>query len=183
MQLALLESLKARQQPIPPPLYVVLGYEVREIKPIKIVSQEKIWRTSMATAYLVDQGSVVYKQDDCFRIKRPKKDTIEVPIREVERILVLGNVQISTSAISVCLEEQIPVVFLTQLGDYKGHLWSAEFCDLPVEAAQYGRRNDPGFQLGMARRIVVGKVVNSKQLLLRLNRKRQVKGLRARIKR
>jgi CRISPR-associated protein Cas1 len=81
------------------------------------------------------------------------------------------------------LEEQIPVVFLTQLGDYKGHLWSGEFCDLPVEAAQFGRRSDAGFQVEMARRIVVGKVLNSKQLLLRLNRKRQIEGMMAKIKR
>lgn len=183
---AMVEALRKANQPIPPPLYVVLGYRVREVKPVKIESSEWNWRLGMATLYLVQQGMMLRKEQGRFVVQPPKESketSVEIPIREVERILVLGNVQVSTSAISVCLEEQIPVVFLTQLGDYKGHLWSAEFCDLPVEAAQYGRRNDPGFQLEMARRIVVGKVVNSKQLLLRLNRKRQVEGMMARIKR
>jgi CRISP-associated protein Cas1 len=83
--------------------------------------------------------------------------------------------------IDACLEHQIPVVFLTQLGDYKGHLWSAEFCDLPVEAAQFGRRNDEAFQLEMARQIVSGKLLNSKMVLLRLGRKRRVEGLAAKV--
>ena len=44
----------------------------------------------------------------------------------------LGRVQLSTSAIEVCLEQQIPVIFMSQTGNYKGHLWSSEFCDLPT---------------------------------------------------
>ena len=188
VQRAMVEALRELNQPIPPPLFVVLGYGVRQIGAVKIESQEWSWTTGMATLYLVQQGMMLRKEQGRFIVQEGVKKgqsplQTEIPIREVERILVLGNVQISTSVISVCLEEQIPIVFLTQLGDYKGHLWSAEFCDLPIEAAQYGRRGDLAFQLEMARQIVRGKVLNSKQLLLRLNRKRQVDGLMARIKR
>jgi CRISPR-associated protein Cas1 len=96
---------------------------------------------------------------------------------------VLGRVQISTSAIAVCLEQQIPVIFMSQSGEYKGHLWSSEFCDLSTEAAQFGRRHDPKFQVQVARQILHGKLTNSRHLLLRLNRKRKVEGLSARIHR
>jgi CRISPR-associated protein Cas1 len=65
------------------------------------------------------------------------------------------------------------VIFLTQMGEYKGHLWSAEAADLVVETAQFQRRQE-AFQRSMAREIVQGKLWNSKQLLLRLNRKRQL---------
>ncbi|NEQ95958.1 MAG: CRISPR-associated endonuclease Cas1, partial [Cyanothece sp. SIO2G6] len=105
------------------------------------------------------------------------------PIREVERILVFGNIQLSTAAMAVCLAQHIPAIFLTQLGDYKGHLWSNEFCDLPIEAAQFGRRHDPAFQLQMARQIVYGKVMNSRLTLLRLNRKRRNSAVTTRVKR
>lgn len=95
----------------------------------------------------------------------------------MERVLVFGNIQLTTSAISACLDAQIPVVFLSQMGEYKGHLWSAEFCDLKVEAAQFRLQEDTAFKLEIARAIVWGKLMNSKQLLLRLNRKRQVLGV------
>ncbi|MGH2413576.1 MAG: CRISPR-associated endonuclease Cas1, partial [Microcystaceae cyanobacterium] len=103
-----------------------------------------------------------------------KEPEIEIPISEVKRMLVFGNIQLTTSAISTCLEAQIPVVFLSQMGEYKGHLWSAQFCDLDAEAIQFQRRSDAAFRLQIAQAIVWGKLMNSKQLLLRLNRKHEI---------
>ncbi|MCU0569493.1 MAG: CRISPR-associated endonuclease Cas1 [Oculatellaceae cyanobacterium Prado106] len=185
MQQAFREAIQESEQPVPPPLYVVMGYRVREAKSVVIESQELEWKAGMSTLYLVNQGTVLGKEQGRFVVKpvNALEKPAEVPIREVERILVLGNVQISTQAIAACLEAQIPVVFLSQIGSYKGHLWSSEFCDLPMEAAQYGRRQDQEFQLKMAQRILEGKLGNSRQLLLRLNRKRKVEGLSAKISR
>ncbi|MBD1856197.1 MULTISPECIES: CRISPR-associated endonuclease Cas1 [Leptolyngbya] len=185
MQQALIEAVRGAEKPIPPPLYVVLGYKVRDEKRVEIQSQELEWKAGMSTLYLVQQGAMLRKEQGRFVVQPPAGNmrSTEIPIREVERVLVLGNIQVSTAALAVCLEEQIPLVFLTQLGDYKGHVWSAEFCDLAVEGAQFGRRHDPGFQLGMARQIVRGKLLNSKVLLMRLGRRRKVEGLAAKIAR
>jgi CRISPR-associated protein Cas1 len=189
MQQAMVAALKAKHQPIPPPLYVALGYRVRSLKPVEIQTNEWSWRTGMSTLYLLQQGTTLQKDQGRFVVRGKQAENrqapidVEIPIREVERILVFGNIQLSTAAVSVCLEAQIPVIFLTQLGDYKGHLWSSEFCDLPIEAAQFGRRHDPAFQQQMAQQIVYGKVMNSKLTLLRLNRKRRVEGISAKIKR
>ena len=166
---------------------MVLGYGVREVKPVKIESKEWSWQVGMATLYLVQQGMMLRKEQGRFVVEPPKGEkgavTVEIPILEVERILVLGNVQLTTAAMSVCLQEQIPVVFLIQLGGYKGHLWSADFCDLAVEAAQYGRRKDDVFRLGIARQVVAGKILNSKRLLLKFKRNHKIPGMMAKIKR
>jgi CRISP-associated protein Cas1 len=193
MQQALLAAIQTSQQIAPPliappliapPLYVVMGYRVREDKQVQITSQELEWRSGMSTVYLVQQGSWLRKEQGRFLVQRAgETGGTEMPIREVERILVMGNVQITTQAVAVCLEEQIPVIFMSQMGDYKGHLWSSEFCDLPTAAAQFGRRHDPGFQLEVARGVLRGKLTNSRHLLLRLNRKRKVSGLAAKIQR
>ncbi|MEM1253273.1 MAG: CRISPR-associated endonuclease Cas1 [Cyanobacteria bacterium P01_H01_bin.21] len=187
LESALVEALQSLQQPIPPPLFVVVGYGLREVKPVKIESKEWSWQAGMATLYLVHQGTKLRKDHGRFVVEPPRREknepTVEIPVLEVERVLVLENVQLSTAAMSVCLQEQIPVVFLTQMGQYKGHLWSGDFCDLAVEAAQYGRRKNHEFQLKMARQIVAGKILNSKRLLLRLNRKRQIAGMMGKIKR
>jgi CRISP-associated protein Cas1 len=175
MQQAMLEKieeLKAANQPIPPPLFVALGYRVREEKPVAIASTESMWSEEMATLYLVHQGSTLCKEQGRFVVEG--EQAVEIPIVEVERILVLGRVQLTTAAIETCLEEQIPVVFCTQSGDYKGHLWSAEFCDLEAEAAQFQRRQDEAFRFAMAQQVILGKLANARHLLLRLNRKRQL---------
>lgn len=174
MQQALVEALKAAQQPIPPPLFVVLGYGVRSDSSVKIESSEREWSNGMSSLYVVEQGTCVNKEEGRFRLSPPRGESLEVPIREVERILIFGQVQVSTAVIGLCLNQQIPVIFLSQTGEYKGHLWSAEFEDLAAERYQFLRQGEDPFQLATARAIVWGKLMNSKQLLLRLNRKRKL---------
>ena len=128
----------------------------------------------MSSLYVVQQGTWLRKEQGRFLLQPPKEAETEIPIRDVDRILVFGNVQLSTAVIEICLQLHIPVVFLSQLGDYKGHLWSAEFGDLLAETAQFQKQQDEHFRLATAREVVRGKLWNSRQLLLRLNRKRQL---------
>lgn len=132
----------------------------------------------MATIYLMQQGTTLRKEQGRFLVKSKESDKaaplLEIPIREVEQILVFGNIQLTTSAISACLDAGIPVLFLSQSGSYKGQLWSAEQGNLKTEFAQFNRFKDAAFQLETARSLVLGKLSNSRQLLLRLNRKRNL---------
>lgn len=174
MQQAMLEALKPQQQPIPPPLYTVLGYKVRSEgttkKRVEIKSTALSWSSGMSSLYVMQQGSYLRKEHGRFIVKPPQGEAVEIPIREVERILLFGNVQVSTAAMGSCMQLRIPMIFLSQLGDYKGHLWSDESPDLVVETAQFDRQKEMAFKVIMARAMVRGKLVNSKQLLLRLKR-------------
>lgn len=128
----------------------------------------------MATLYLIEQGTAVYKENLRFVIWIPDQPKIEIPIREVERILVFGNIQVSTQAINACLQEKILVLFLSLSGQYNGHLWNWESSHLGNELVQIEKRQNVAFQVQVCQAIVRGKLLNSKQLLLRLNRKRKV---------
>jgi CRISP-associated protein Cas1 len=178
MQQAFLEAIQASEKPVAPPLYVVMGFKVRDEKPIEIQSYDLEWKAGMSTVYLVQQGATFRKEQGRFVLQPPgnsaKPEETEIPIREVERVLVFGNVQLSTQAMSECLAEQIPVFFLSQQGEYKGHLWSAEQTDIKVQAAQFRLWDDVSFQVRMTQRLVKGKLWNSKQLLLRLRRQRDL---------
>jgi CRISP-associated protein Cas1 len=173
MAQALLEAVQQTDS-IPSPLYVVLGYRPRTQKAVSIESEEITWLAEMSTLYLVHQGSTVRKQQDRFLIERSKQESIEIPLAEVDRILVFGNIQLTTPVIGLCLEERIPIIFLSQMGQYKGHLWSETACDLTLQKAQFQRCSDIEFQQTTAREIVSGKLWNSRQFLLRLNRSRHL---------
>lgn len=138
------------------------------------VFQKNIWNREMAAIYLIEQGTSIYKDYQRFVIHVSQKQKLEVPIREVEQILVFGNIQLSTPVIQSCLQEEIAVLFLSQSGQYHGHLWSAESRHLDNELVQIGKRNDADFQLNISKAIVYGKLMNSRQLLLRFNRKRKL---------
>lgn len=125
----------------------------------------------MSLLYLTQQGAQLRKEYGRFVVSLPDDHTVEVLIKEVEHICLFGNVHLTTSAIATCLHHQIPVVFLSQTGSYKGHLWSAENQHQALETAQYQRFSESEFQMMTARAIVQGKLWNSRQLLLKLNRR------------
>lgn len=134
----------------------------------------RIWNREMATLYLTDQGTTVYKEHLRFVVCIEPGQKLEIPIREIDRILVFGNIQLTTQAIGTCLQEQIPVLFLSSSGEYRGHLWSLNPLHVDCEIVQLKKYQEERFQLETSRAIVRGKLLNSKQLLLRLNRKRKV---------
>jgi CRISPR-associated protein Cas1 len=104
-------------------------------------------------------------------------------MQEVEQIMVFGNVQITTPTIAACLSRHIPVMFLSQSGTYRGHLWQAAHANVRAEAAQYERFDDIAWQFAIAQAIVHGKAWNSKQLLLKLNRRHEVAAIATAIQR
>ena len=88
--------------------------------------------------------------------------------------MIFGNIQLTTPVIQTCLNEKIAVLFLNQSGRYKGHLFSEESTNLDTYLTQVERRNNDYFQLNVSKAVVYGKLMNSKQLLMRFNRKRKV---------
>lgn len=128
----------------------------------------------MSTIYLVHQGSIVSKKQGRFQFAGAEQLPQDIPVREISKMLLYGNIHLTTPVIATCLQRQIPVVFLSQSGKYKGHLWSADGGEITSEFAQFDRRQDEAFTLETARAVVRGKLQNSKRLLLRLNRKRRV---------
>jgi CRISPR-associated protein Cas1 len=133
----------------------------------------------MALLYLTQQGTKLHKDYGRFVVQLPDTDPVKVPIKEVEHVCLFGNIQLSTSAISTCLYHHIPVVFLSQTGSYKGHLWSAEDSQQQTQALQYDRFSHPQFQWAMAQAIVRGKLWNARQLLPKLNRRHQLETVAA----
>ncbi|MBE9042577.1 CRISPR-associated endonuclease Cas1 [Oscillatoriales cyanobacterium LEGE 11467] len=128
----------------------------------------------MATLYLTDQGTTVYKEHLRFVVCVAPGEKLEIPIREIDRILIFGNIQLTTQVIAACLQEQIPVLFLSSSGQYRGHLWSLNPLHLDSEIIQIKKHKEEDFQRETSRSIIRGKLLNSKQLLLRFNRKRKV---------
>lgn len=172
LQQAMVAALKQSNQPIPPPLFVALGFAIREPSPVQISSAESAWIPDMANLYLVNQGTKLRKKHR--RFIADLDPPVEIPIKDVDSILAFGAIDITPAAITACLNEGIPIFYLSQLGNYKGHLWSGEWRNMRIETAQFEKQSNLEFQLNAARALVWGKVMNSRQLLLRLNRKRKL---------
>jgi CRISP-associated protein Cas1 len=133
--------------------------------------QRRTWNREMATLYLLEQGTSLYRDYQRFIIHIPDRERLEIPIREIERILIFGRIQLSTPVVNACLENKIGVFYLNRSGQYQGHLWSAD--NLQNELVQFDRHKDQQFQIEVCRSILQGKLTNSRRMLQRLNRKRK----------
>ena len=96
----------------------------------------------MAAIYLIEQGTNIHKDHLRFIIHVSEKPKLEIPIREVEQIMIFGNIQLTTPVIQTCLNEKIAVLFLNQSGRYKGHLFSEESTNLDTYLTQVERRTN-----------------------------------------
>ena len=136
-----------------------------------IPTQRQAWNPHMATLYLLEQGTSLYRDYQRLIVHIPDRERLEIPIREIDKILIFGNIQLSTPVINSCLDAEIGIFFLSRSGQYQGHLWSAQKTHLHNELVQFERHHEPEFQLNMCRSIVMGKLMNSKRLLQPPNRK------------
>ncbi|RKY62891.1 MAG: CRISPR-associated endonuclease Cas1, partial [Candidatus Latescibacterota bacterium] len=68
----------------------------------------------MATLYLTEQGSKLKKEGRRLIVEKEGERLLDVPLIKIDSVLIFGNVQLSTQAISVLLESGIRTAFLTQ---------------------------------------------------------------------
>jgi CRISP-associated protein Cas1 len=124
----------------------------------------------MATLYLTEQGSKLGKTSRRLVVEKDKKAILEVPEFKVDRVLIFGNIQITTQAIAFLLGNGIETSFLTMQGRLKGRLSPIESKNVLLRIKQYERYHDNNFRLKIARSIIKAKIANARTMILRYAR-------------
>jgi CRISP-associated protein Cas1 len=123
----------------------------------------------LRTLYISEQGCSVSLDGETIIIK--KKDCIlnRVQLPLLEQILVFGNSQITTQTIKACLKRNIPIAYLSQAGYCYGKTYPTSR-DLR-HLHQLQQQLDPTESLAAAQQIVKAKLLNSRTILQRQNRR------------
>jgi CRISPR-associated protein Cas1 len=124
----------------------------------------------MPTLYLTEQGSSLRLDGQRLVVEKKDETLLSLPAVHVERVMVLGNVQLTTPVIGFLLERGIDVSFLTLTGKLKGRLVAVESKNVPLRVAQHARARDAGFCLALAKDIVRGKIRNQRAVVMRYAR-------------
>jgi CRISP-associated protein Cas1 len=132
------------------------------------------WSTPMTTLYVSDQGANLRVKQQQFQVYCGTELRCQVPVNQVSHIFLFGCCHISHGAVSLALTRRIPVIFLSHQGRYFGRLETAGQAKIDYLSAQVQRSLDPEFSLAQARSIVLGKLHNSRVVLQRLNRRRNL---------
>ena len=114
----------------------------------------------MSTIYVSEQGAVISKTSKRIIISKDSAVILEIPIFKVERIFIFGNVQLTTQAMNILLENNIDVSFFTMKGKCNGRLAAIKSKNIFLRLAQYERYLDKEFQINLAKKIVEIKLSN-----------------------
>lgn len=124
----------------------------------------------MSTLYLTEPGTMLRRRSARLVASKGTETVVDVPAFRVERVVVVGPVQVSTQALVFLLEQGIDVSFLSRSGKLRGRLVSSESRNVFLRLAQYDRSRDEGYRVCLARAIVGGKLANQRAILRRHQR-------------
>jgi len=97
----------------------------------------------------------------------------EIPIRDLDRLIIAESVQITSQALAALLRADIPVGVLGWNGQFLGGFLPAINKHGLARLRQYQRTLDPAFVLQMAGRIVAAKLYNQRRVVQRLDASRR----------
>jgi CRISPR-associated protein Cas1 len=119
----------------------------------------------MANFYITEQGSILRKTGERVYLELDKKVLEDIPCRKLDAILIFGNVQVTTQALSELLEQGVELALLTRHGRLKGQLTPPKARNAVLRFDQYLRANDPMYRLQTARAIVGAKIICARSVL------------------
>lgn len=121
----------------------------------------------MSVIYIRDQGAVVSKRGEQLRVNRGEKELLRVPLSDIEQLVLVGNVQLTTPTAVMLLSADVDVVFMSTYGKYRGRLSKNESRFAQTRHMQLRICDDPGRSLAIAMNIVTGKINNQRVVIQR----------------
>ena len=124
----------------------------------------------MTTLYITEQGATLRKEANRLVVERDDVKLAEVHDFKVERVVIFGNIQITTQAMALLLDRGIDTAIVSQRGRLKGRLAPLASKNITLRLRQFERLSDKRFGLDLARATVSGKVANCLEILTKHQR-------------
>jgi len=126
----------------------------------------------MGAIWVTEQGAELGVDHDRLVVRLEGEELAAYPMGHLERVMLLGNVRITTPAIHRLAASGAELVFLGLDGRYYARLGGGATPHTVLRRQQYARQAEPAYSLRMAQRMVAGKLRNERVLLQRQARSR-----------
>jgi CRISP-associated protein Cas1 len=124
----------------------------------------------MGTIYVTQDEAFIGKIDERIHVKADKKKLLEVPLINVDGLVILGRANFSPALVSELLTRKIPLSFLTNTGKYLGRLEPELTKNIFVRQAQWSVTKDSDKAIHVVTAFIRGKLKNYRNLLMLRNR-------------
>lgn len=138
----------------------------------------------MSVVYVREQGAIIRKSGQQLQVMLGEKTLLHVPLADLDQLVIVGNIQLTTPTAVLLLRSDVDVVFMSTYGTYRGRLSKNESKFAELRHKQLRFCDNAKQSLQTALQIVKGKISNQRVVLQRRadeNREaeRQLKGMMA----
>ncbi len=120
----------------------------------------------MSLLYINEDGAIIGIDGNRMTVKYSNGLLKSLPIETVDNITILGQSQLTTQCIRVCLEKGIPVAFFSKGGRYFGRLYSTGHVNVALQRKQSSLYENE-FALQLSKRLISAKLRNQIVVLKR----------------
>ncbi len=119
------------------------------------------------TLFVTTQGSYVAKEGQNLQVRMDDGKKLDVPIHHLAGVVCFGRVNVSPSAMAACLESSVALSFMTEQGRFLGRLEGSTSGNVLLRRKQHRTADNAMGRAALSRSFVLGKIGNSRSLLLR----------------
>ncbi|NEQ49722.1 MAG: CRISPR-associated endonuclease Cas1, partial [Leptolyngbya sp. SIO3F4] len=138
-------------------------------------STDDYWRDGMTTLYVTEQGAYLRVRHKQFQVFHERELRCSVPANNITHVVLFGACNVSHGAVRLALQRRVPMLYLSDKGRYFGRLQTTGQARIDYLVQQIAKSQDEDFIRQQAINVVTGKLHNSRQLLMKLNRRRKPK--------
>lgn len=124
-------------------------------------------RDDLRPLYLNTQGARVGKSAGVLQVRDKDDSRQDVRIGEICQLNLMGNVQLTTQTIQALCEASIPICYFSQGGWFYGITTGLNSKNIFLRRTQFRLADEEWFALGLAQRLVAGKIRNQRTMLQR----------------
>lgn len=121
--------------------------------------------------YVIEQGAKLNREGRRIVVSKDGETLVQAAVLQVSQVVLFGNIQITTPALRLLLDEGVEVVLLSESGRFYGRLVGASGGHGALRVNQVLCSQDINFSLRTAQQMVYGKLHNIKVFLQRYARR------------
>lgn len=108
--------------------------------------------------YVTHQGARIHRSAAQIAVSVDRQELDRWAADELDRVVLMGNVQLTTQAIALLLRHGVSVVLLSSQGRYRGQIVGPESGNVFLRLAQHARYTQQDFRLALAKGLVTDKI-------------------------
>lgn len=119
------------------------------------------------TLYVTTQGAYLSKEGETVCVYVDKELKLRVPIHTLSSIVCFGQVTSSPFLMGFCSERNVAISYLTESGRFLARVQGPVSGNVLLRRKQYRKADDPEESANLAQSMILGKIVNSRTVLMR----------------